>query len=93
MVALQLRNTSGPLHRFTQFFSPLIPLNLLHERHTLDTLFLAASRGVTQVTVTTLGSTARTDNLYTIAVRAGKSVMLLCPAFDIYHDAVAARVM
>jgi len=45
------------------------------------------------VTVTALGSTARTDNLHTITVRAGKSVMLFCPSFDIYHDAVATRVM
>ncbi len=43
--------------------------------------------------VTTLGSTARANNLHTITVRAGKSVMLVYPAFDIDHDAVAARVM
>ena len=43
--------------------------------------------------VTTLGSTSRAHNLHTITVRAGKSIMLLYPAFDIDHDAVPARVM
>ena len=43
--------------------------------------------------VTTLGSTPRAHNLHTITVRAGKSIMLLYPAYDIDHEAVTARVM
>tara|TARA_R100000808_G_scaffold19869_1_gene43053 strand:- start:478 stop:690 length:213 start_codon:yes stop_codon:yes gene_type:complete len=70
-----------------------MPFYLLHERHALNAILLTASRGVAKVAITTPGSTARAYNLYTITVRAGKSVMLLSLPIDIDHDAIAARVM
>ena len=90
---LQLKSTSCSFHSFTQFFSPFIPFYLPHERHTLNAILFAASRGIAKVAITTPGSTARAYNLYTITVRAGKSVMLLSLPLDIDHDAIAARVM
>jgi hypothetical protein len=70
-----------------------IALYLSHEWHAFNAVLLATSRSVAKVTVTTLGATSRAHNLHTITVRAGKSIMLFRAPFDIYHDAVATRVM
>ena len=70
-----------------------IAFYLSHERHTFSAILLTASRSVAKVTVTTLGAASRAHNLHAITVRAGKSIMLFRAPFDIYHDAVATRVM
>jgi hypothetical protein len=92
MPNLQLRNTSGSIHRPTQFFSALVAFYLLHKRHALDTVLLAAGRGVTKVAVTTLGAAARAHDLNTVAVRAGKGVVFLYPTVHIGDYSVTASV-
>ena len=92
MATLQLRNTSGSIHRPTQFFSTLVAFYLLHERHALDTVLLAAGRGVTKVAVTTLGATTRAHDLYAVAVRASKGIVFLYPTFHIGDYSVATSV-
>ena len=93
MADLQLRNTSGSIHRPTQFFSALVAYYLLHERHALDAVLLAAGRSVTKVAVTTLGAATRAHDLDAVAVRAGKGVVFLYPTFHIGDYSVTARVM
>ena len=89
---LQLRNTSGSIHRPTQFFSAFVAFYLLHERHALDAVLLTAGRGVTKVAVTTLGAAARAHDLYAVTVRAGKGVVFLYPTFHIGDYSVATSV-
>ena len=80
--------TSDPIHRPTQFFSALVAFYLLHERHALDAVLLAACRGVTKVAVTTLGTAAKTHDLNAVAVRAGKGVVFLHAAIHGSDDAI-----